>query len=365
MHAAERRGRRQRPAQVDALRGGEQLDRDDRRGVARHRRQARAPRTVAMLTWSSWFAEVGSESTLTRVRERLVLGRERRGGDLRDHEARVDAAVLDQERRQARQVRVDQQRDAPLGERADLGDREREVVGGEGHRLGVEVAAREHVARCRRTRAGCRTRRWLRSAARRGVRAAGRGTRPSPAAGSAGSTGPARGGSRRARRGSRCRRAARGRSPRRRVCPRCPRSAWMRASNGVSLPRHASTRQRAGDERRREHVLGGEQPGERERGRHLRAVDQREPLLGRERERRAGRRARERLARRHRRGRRRAPRLRRSARRRDARAARGRPTRRPSLAPECTAARRHWRARRAPRRLSSARRNGRARAMPP
>ena len=55
----------------------------------------------------------------------------------------------------------------------------------------------------------------------------------------------------------------------------------MRASNGVSLPRQASTRQRAGDERRGHRALGGEQPGERERRRHLRAVEQREAFLRR------------------------------------------------------------------------------------
>ena len=38
----------------------------------------------------------------------------------------------------------------------------------------------------------------------------------------------------------------------------------------------------AGDDRRCEHVLGAEQPGERQRGGHLGAVDQREPLLGAE-----------------------------------------------------------------------------------
>src|ERR1700751_2303770 len=36
---------------------------------------------------------------------------------------------------------------APRRDRGDLGRRERENVGGEGHRLGVEVTAREHLAR--------------------------------------------------------------------------------------------------------------------------------------------------------------------------------------------------------------------------
>jgi hypothetical protein len=97
-----------------------------------------------MLTWSSWFAEVGRLSTEAGMRERLVLGRERSRRHLRDHEARVESALLHQESRQLAQRIVDQHGEAPLGERPDLGDRERQVVGGERDRLGVEVAAREH-----------------------------------------------------------------------------------------------------------------------------------------------------------------------------------------------------------------------------
>ena len=51
-----------------------------------------------------------------------------------------------QERRQAGQRRVDQHGDAPLGERADLADRQRDHVGGEGDRLGVEIAAGQRFA---------------------------------------------------------------------------------------------------------------------------------------------------------------------------------------------------------------------------
>ena len=72
--------------------------------------------------------------------------------------------------------------------------------------------------------------------------AAGRGRRRPPAAGSAGCTGPARGRRRPgASGGSRCRRAARGSSCATSICPGWPRSAWMRGSNGPSLPRAAST----------------------------------------------------------------------------------------------------------------------------
>ena len=50
-----------------------------------------------------------------------------------------------QERRQAGQRRIDQHGDAALGERADLADRQRDHVGGEGDRLGVEIAARQRL----------------------------------------------------------------------------------------------------------------------------------------------------------------------------------------------------------------------------
>ena len=140
-----RRRRRERPAQIDALRRGEQFDRDDARGVRRHRRQpSRGERRhadmILLIRGGRQRVDRG------RVRERLVLRRERRRRHLRDHEAGIHAAVLDQERRQAGQVGVHHQRDAPLGQRADLGDREREIVRGEGDGLGVEIAAGENFA---------------------------------------------------------------------------------------------------------------------------------------------------------------------------------------------------------------------------
>ena len=45
--------------------------------------------------------------------------------------------------RQPGQGRINQKRDPPLGERADLADRQRDRVGGEGDWLGVKVAARQ------------------------------------------------------------------------------------------------------------------------------------------------------------------------------------------------------------------------------
>ena len=75
-----------------------------------------------------------------RMRERLVFGGERRRGHMRDHEARVDAALLHQKRRQTGEIGVHHERDPTLGQRADLRDREREIIGGERDGLGVEIA---------------------------------------------------------------------------------------------------------------------------------------------------------------------------------------------------------------------------------
>ena len=125
----------------------------------------------------------------------------------------LSAAVAHQEGRQARQAGVEQQRHAALGDGADLGDRQRDDVGREGHRLGVEVAARDHLAGVGEDQRVVGRRIGLDDAARARHARGCRGRRPSPAACSGSSTGPARGRSRRARARSRCRRAAR--APRR------------------------------------------------------------------------------------------------------------------------------------------------------
>ena len=76
--------------------------------------------------------------------EHLVLGDERRGHVLRDHEAGVEPAVDGQERRQAlREARVDEPLDAPLGDARELGDGHRERVERERERLAVEVPVRD------------------------------------------------------------------------------------------------------------------------------------------------------------------------------------------------------------------------------
>ena len=330
--ALERRARRQRRVEVAALRGGEQLDRDDVRGVLRHaaRRRARVRRhrDVILLVGRG-----RDRVDARRIGALLVLRDQRRGRHLRDHEAGVEPRLRREERRQAGQRRIDQHGDAPLGERADLADRQREHVGGERDRLGVEVAAGQRLAACRRRSADCRRRRSPRSRASRRPGAAGRAPRPSPAAGSAGNRGPARGRRwRGARRGCALPAISARSAAATSIWPRWPRSAWMRGiERRVGAVRRIG-RERAGDQRGLEHALDREQAGERVGGRELRAVEQREPFLRAERERRRARRARapRRPACARRRGR---PRRRRSSRRSCARAARDRPTRRPSPAP--------------------------------
>ncbi|GAO23902.1 hypothetical protein ALISP_3722 [Alicycliphilus sp. B1] len=104
---------------------------------------------MAMDTWSSWLAEVGRLVTLLGWARHWFSAAKGRGRDLGDHEARIHPALAHQEGGQAREARVQQQRQAPLGDRADLGQRQRDNVGREGHGLGVEVAARDDLPRCR------------------------------------------------------------------------------------------------------------------------------------------------------------------------------------------------------------------------
>ena len=101
---------------------------------------------MLMLTWSSLFAEVGIVSTRRGVSECLDFGRERRGGDLRDHQARLQPAVPRQERRQAAQGRVDQTFGPPLADRHQLRQRHHQQIRRQRDRRAMKVAARDHVA---------------------------------------------------------------------------------------------------------------------------------------------------------------------------------------------------------------------------
>jgi hypothetical protein len=74
------------------------------------------------------------------MREHLVLGHERRGDVLRDHEPGVEPALLHEERREpVRQRRIDEALDTTLGDARELGDGDREGVERERERLAVKV----------------------------------------------------------------------------------------------------------------------------------------------------------------------------------------------------------------------------------
>ena len=73
----------------------------------------------------------------------LVFRNERGRRHLRDHETGVQARLGRQEGRHAGQRRIDQHGDAPLRQRADLADGKRDHVSGKRHRLGVEIPARQ------------------------------------------------------------------------------------------------------------------------------------------------------------------------------------------------------------------------------
>ena len=136
----ERLGTFQRVAEVEALRRRQQFDRHDRGRVLRHVVQApramRRHRDVVFLVGAGRHGVDGG-----RMREHAVLGHQRRGRHLRDHEAGIEARLLHQERRQPAHLRIDEDRGAAFGDVADLAQRHRELIGGEGDRLGVEIAA--------------------------------------------------------------------------------------------------------------------------------------------------------------------------------------------------------------------------------
>ena len=100
-----------------------------------------------MLTWSSWLAEVGRESTLAGW-ARLLFSLA--------SAAAVTWAIMKPElspgsatRKAGRPLMrwIGQQRDAAFGQRADLGDGDGHGIGGQRHRLGMEIAAGDDFVR--------------------------------------------------------------------------------------------------------------------------------------------------------------------------------------------------------------------------
>ncbi len=138
----ERVARYQGQVEVAALAGGEQFDGDDRPQVRRHVEQAARAvgghRDVIFLVGrrrDGIDARGGSPL--------LVLRGERGRCHLRDHEAGVEAGARCQKGRQARQRGIDEHGNAAFGQCADLAHGQRHDVGREGDGLGVEVTARQ------------------------------------------------------------------------------------------------------------------------------------------------------------------------------------------------------------------------------
>jgi hypothetical protein len=93
----------------------------------------------------------------TWKREALVFGCKRRARYLRDHESRIDSAILDEEARQTAQIRIEKQCQTAFRNRADLGNRCSYCVGGEGHCLRVEIPAGQYISTIRKDQWLCTT----------------------------------------------------------------------------------------------------------------------------------------------------------------------------------------------------------------
>ncbi len=181
-----------RRVEADALGRGQQLDADDGGRVVAHVVQAPGGegghRDVVLLVGRGRQAVHAGG-----MGQRLVLAGQRRGGDLGDHEAGIDAGIGDQEGGQAAHRRVGQQRRAPFGQCAPISaiasaSVSAAIATGSAWKLPPDSTSPD-----RRTPAGCRWRHWPRCSARLPRGAWCRGRRPSPAAGSAGCRGPAPG----------------------------------------------------------------------------------------------------------------------------------------------------------------------------
>ena len=144
------RGRRpdprlERREELHCLRAGEQLDRERTLGVAEHD-ECLQPGGVAHRHMILLSCARRDRVDARRMAERLVLGDERRGHVLRDHEAGVQPAFGRQERRQpVGEARVYESLDAPLRDAGQLCNGHRECVQREGEGLAVEVAVRDDL----------------------------------------------------------------------------------------------------------------------------------------------------------------------------------------------------------------------------
>ena len=81
-----------------------------------------------------------------RSRERFIFAGERGGGDLRDHEAGIEARFGREKRGKHAGERIGHLLDAAFGDSAKRGDRNGHLIGGHGEGLAVKISAADDVA---------------------------------------------------------------------------------------------------------------------------------------------------------------------------------------------------------------------------
>jgi hypothetical protein len=150
MRAGDAFARLKRLAELQSLRGADQLDGDDTTG---QRQQLLELDGGGRAHADEVFhARRGGDRINTgRMRQHLDLVHQRRRDILRDHIARVQARLWRQERLEGvlagiPGVRLEQAVGAPLREARHLRQRNRQEVERERQRLPVEVAAAQHIA---------------------------------------------------------------------------------------------------------------------------------------------------------------------------------------------------------------------------
>ena len=130
---------------VDALAGAEEFDSEDVAEVGEHALQAagaaHAHGDVVFLV-----AAGGDGIDGVRSGEGFIFAGEGGGGDLRDHEAGVEARLGGEEGGEHAGEWVGHLLDAAFGDAAERGDGDGQLVGGHGEGLAVEVAAADDVA---------------------------------------------------------------------------------------------------------------------------------------------------------------------------------------------------------------------------
>ena len=179
---------------------------------------------VAIDTKSSWLAEVGRESTEAGCASDLFSDASAAAVTCAIMKPELTPLSRREEWRQAAQRGIDQQRDAPLRQRAHLRDGDGERIGCDGHRFGVEIAARQHVAIVEHQRIVGRRIGFDGEDATRRI-ASCRDKAPAPAAGSGWNRDPAPACNRDAICGCRCPPSVRATLPQPSICPLCPRAS--------------------------------------------------------------------------------------------------------------------------------------------